>query len=329
MRLFERSLSLALVFAFTLSVASCSIQSDLNSSDIASSEISATESVTETSVKSESSAMSSQSEISTVTSETSQTSISSSETDKSSETEITSTTDSSSDTSATSPDGSSSLNECSFSPDKLLKASKKAGVKVYKDVDKFIENYKKIAAKDKKAVKAYRKGAVIKVSGDDIDKISSSIGSSGIQNGDFMSHATDLTMLMAGDASSGTYTIVALSYEVDDPSVIDDWFMNAVDDFEKNLPDSYKSNEQFNLDSGTMIDEDVRSYLMTYVINKDIAEEKKIPKHAGVYMGAYAQGTHGLLLTVIDFSDNKSSIKVMDSICKNMKIHNPKDIILF
>ena len=43
MRLFERSLSLALVFAFTLSVASCSIQSDLNSSDIASSETTATE----------------------------------------------------------------------------------------------------------------------------------------------------------------------------------------------------------------------------------------------------------------------------------------------
>lgn len=324
MRLFEKYLSLALVFALTFSIASCSVQSDLNPSDNVSTESTATESVTESSVESESSVTTSQTESTTVTSVTSQTSVSSSETLDS---ETTSTTDSSSDTSATSPDGSSSLNECSFSPDKLLKASKKAGVYVYKDVDKFIDNYNKIAAKDKKAVKAYRKGAVIKVSGDDIDKISSSIGNSGIQNGDFMSHATDLTLLMAGDVSSGACTIVAISYEVDDPSVIDDWFKNSVNDFENNLPDSYKSNENFNLDSGTMIDGDVSSYLMTFVINKDIAKEKNIPKHAGVYMAAYAQGTHGLMLTVIDFSEKKSSIKIMDSICKSMKIHNPKDVI--
>ena len=163
------------------------------------------------------------------------------------------------------------------------------------------------------------------MSGSDIDKISNTIGNQAAQDGDFMSHASDMTMLMAGDISNGAYTVVILSYVVDDPSVIDDWYDRSTKDFASNLPDQYKDNEMFSLKSVNDTDGDIRYFMTSFTINDDIAKKNLFPENAGAFSAAYAQGRYGMYITAVDFDINEAGINMLTSLCKSMKIKNPAD----
>ena len=307
------ALSAALIFSFT----SCSKISEIISdnpfnSETTTSETSETSEATTTSTSgSESSDIPTTSSKDTETSATEESSYDSSASSESSP--------------ASSPDASSSSeNECSFSPDGFLKAAKDADVKVYNEVDSFLDNYKALVAKDKDAIKNYKKGAVIKVSGSDIDKISSTIGNQAAQDGDFMSHAEDLTMLMAGDISSGAYTVVALSLKMDDPKIANEWFEKSSKSYENNLPDQLKDSSLFSLKTENDKDGDISYFISTFTLNSDSSQ--KLFSNAGSYNAAYVQGSYYMYITTLDYDSKEAGTKLMTTLCKSMNIKNPADI---
>ena len=310
----KRSIYIATFIAISSAILASSSCSLLPSRETTSTESETTTTTTTTATETTTVTTTESSESTTTTTETSETTTESSET-----TVISEQTDesSSSDT--------NDIKECLFTADNLVKIAKKSGATVYKDADKFVDNFNALKKGNKKAVKKYKNGCAIKATGSDIDKISV-IGNQSIQDDDFMAKLTEMGIYMTGDIETGSYTFIVLTFEAEDESLIDAWFKDSSSNFENKLPDQFKSNDLFKFSYGSFNDEGTDSYLIRYVMDDEYAKKSGLPEGSGVHMGVYAQGKHGMIITVVDLSKKQTGIKLMDALCKSMSVRNPQEV---
>jgi len=209
-----------------------------------------------------------------------------------------------------------------------MKAAKNNDAKVYSDIDKFIEDYKDISSLNNKALKRFSTGMAVVAEGSDIDRLTYAIGNKQLLDGDLMSNTRKIGVYMCADVSSAdsSYTVVLVAFETGDASVISDWFERSVKDYEDQLPDTYKNNEMFDLTNKKIDDAGISTFVSKFVINKDYSKKLGLSQQSGAFIATYAQSNHGMCLSVVNNGSSNKGIKLMDSLCKSMKIVNPKDV---
>ena len=204
--------------------------------------------------------------------------------------------------------------------DNFVSACEQNGASVYYDLDDFMVIYNSIAAANPDAVSYLSDGIAILSEDEAVADMLIAIGDPTAVNDEFNNSITKIGLFTAADPMDQSYQVVAMYYELDDPSLIAEWFDGAAQRFFDGVEDAVPDTENFTLVLNGYTNEEAGGVASAYLTNEELRQQHGYPDHTGAYFGFYMRGNNAFYITVTDFSEDARGLEIYDVFCDAMGI---------
>lgn len=214
------------------------------------------------------------------------------------------------------------LNEYPFdiSEDAFLSSCEQVGSNIYDDVDEFMNVFNNIRLASSNAIARYNEGIAVVSSDEAVEEMLTALADPTATNEEFNSHLTKIGIFTAADPYTQDYQIVVMYYEVDDASVLTEWFSGAAERFFEGAEATMPEGGGMELEINGYSNGDAGAVVSSYVVSAEEIQTQGYPEHTGAYIGFYVNGTSALYITVTDFDDDAHGIEMYQTFCDTMGI---------
>ncbi len=214
------------------------------------------------------------------------------------------------------------LNEYPFdiSEDTFLSSCEQVGSNIYDGVDEFMNVFNNIRLASGDAIARYNEGIAVVSSDEDVEDMLTALADPTATNEEFNSHLTKIGVYTSADPYTQDYQVVIMYYEVDDPSVLAEWFSGAAERFFEGAEATMPEGGGMELEINGYSNGDAGAVVASYVLSAEEIQAQGYPEHTGAYIGFYINGTSALYITVTDFDDDAQGIEIYETFCDTMGI---------
>ena len=214
------------------------------------------------------------------------------------------------------------LNEYPFdiSEDTFLSSCEQVGSNIYDDVDEFMGVFNNIRLANSNSLARYTEGIAVVTADEAVEEMLTALADPTATNEEFNSHLTKIGIFTAADPYTQDYQIVVMYYEVDDPTVLTEWFSGAAERFFEGAEATMPEGGGMELEISGYSNGDAGAVVSSYVVSAEEIQTQGYPEHTGAYIGFYVNGTSALYITVTDFDDDAHGIEMYQTFCDTMGI---------